>query len=1042
MGGLGAGALLLGPRADRARDPLRLYARLEVGIALAAAATPALVLAVRALYFALGGSEALGFAGGTAVRLALSVAVLGLPAFWMGGTLPAAVRAISGGPAGEDRERRGVGLLYGANTLGAVAGALVATFLALEHLGIRGTIWTAALLNLAVAAAAFGLAGKATGGADVREAAPPERPEPPGERAAPLGLVLTAAALAGFAFFVMELVWYRMLAPILGGTSYTFGLILAVALLGIGAGGLLYGARPRPTLAGFALTCALEAVALAVPFALGDRIALLALRWIDPAIEASGGAAGGGFAVLVVAWALVTAVVVLPAALVAGYQFPLLVGVLGRGRRAVGKGVGLAYGWNTAGAIAGSIGGGFGLLPLLTAPGTWRATVALLAALAFTAAAVASRRSDGGEPGRAGASATALGATVLLGVVGLALAAAPGPTAFWRHSGIGAGRFGEPPATANGTRAEIRAARADLLWEAEGLESSVALVGSAGYSFLVNGKSDGSALGDAGTQVMGGLIGSMLHPEPKTALVIGLGTGSTAGWLAEVPSIERVDVVELEPAILRVAEWCAPVNHDVLDHPKVEVIVGDGRELLLTTNQRWDVIFSEPSNPYRAGISSLFSQELYRAARARLADGGLFLQWLQGYEVDASVVRTAYATLGSVFDSVESWQTLSQDLLLVASAAPLVHDWERVERRAGEEPYRSALPRTWGVEGAAGFYSGFVGGPELARDLVTPATPIHTDDRPVIEFGFARNLGQTGGFEIEELARRAQELGIDRLGVDRPQLGDGREGEDGRWRLAEDARLARGAFFSDLPARPPGLPRAAHRARQAYLHGEWADVRASWERQGRLPRHRVDRVALARALAYTAEDGGEGSAAFERARELARALDATVPAESEALLALIELYDDNPRTAAFYLDSLFRRLRTDPWIQPDLLSVAFRMAIRLGEASPALAQELYAALEEPFAVGLADHERLATRLNLAAALPEPERGSGGEPACVEVFAELEPWVAWTDDMLSARVSCYTEADSPLLRRALRDLAAYRENATPEEAPTSEDVSAN
>ena len=1033
MGGLGAGALLLGPRADRSCDPLRLYARLEVGIALAAAATPLLVLAVRQLYFALGGSGALGFAGGTAVRLVLSTAVLGLPAFWMGGTLPAAVRALAGGAAGEDRERRGVGLLYGANTLGAVAGALGATFLAIEHLGLRWTIWTAALLNLAVAAVAFGLAGKAAGGALPREAAEPERPEAPRERAAPLGLVLAAAALAGFAFFVMELVWYRMLAPILGGTSYTFGLILAVALLGIGAGGLLYGAKPRPTLGGFALTCALEAVALAVPFALGDRIALLALGWIDPAIDAAGGVAGGGFALLVAAWTLVTAIVVLPAALVAGYQFPLLVGVLGSGRRAVGREVGLAYGWNTVGAIAGSIAGGFGLLPLLTAPGTWRTTVALLAALAFVAAAVASRRSDDGETGRSGASAAVLGAAVLLGVVGLALAAAPGPTAFWRHAGIGAGRFGEPPATANATRAEIRAARADLLWEEEGLESSVALVGSAGYSFLVNGKSDGSALGDAGTQVMGGLVGSMLHPRPRTALVIGLGTGSTAGWLAEVPSIERVDVVELEPAILRVAAWCAPVNHDVLDHPKVEVIVGDGRELLLTTDRRWDVIFSEPSNPYRAGISSLFSQELYRAARARLEDGGIFLQWLQGYEVDAPVVRTAYATLGSVFGSVESWQTLSQDLLLVASADPLVHDWERVERRAGEEPYRSALARTWGVDGAAGFYSGFVGGPGLARDLVTAATPIHTDDHPVIEFGFARNLGRTGGFEIEELARRARELGVDRPGFGGES---GREDEDRRWRLAEDARLARGAFFSDLPARPPGLARAAHRARQAYLHGEWSDVRASWERLRRPPRHRVDRVALARALAY-ADGGSDGGR--ERARELARALDATVPAESEALLALVELYDDNPRTAAFYLDSLFRRLRTDPWIQPDLLSVAFRMAIRLGEASPAMAEELYAALGEPFAVGLADQERLATRLNLAAALPEPERGSGGEPACVEVFAELEPWVPWTDDMLSARVSCYTEADSPLLRRALRDLAAYRENATAEEAPTPEEA---
>jgi hypothetical protein len=188
--------------------------------------------------------------------------------------------------------------------------------------------------------------------------------------------------------------------------------------------------------------------------------------------------------------------------------------------------------------------------------------------------------------------------------------------------------------------------------------------------------------------------------------------------------------------------------------------------LLLTTGERWDVIFSEPSNPYRAGISSLFSRDFYLAARERLNEGGIFLQWLQGYEVDRSVVSTAYATLGSVFGAVESWQTLSQDLLLVATTEPIAHDWERVAERAGAEPYRSALARAWGVEGPDGFYAGFVGGPELAAELVTEAgagrAPINTDDHPVIEFGFARNLGRSGGFEIEDLARRAREIGADR----------------------------------------------------------------------------------------------------------------------------------------------------------------------------------------------------------------------------------------------------------------------------------------
>src|SRR5262249_28442526 len=160
--------------------------------------------------------------------------------------------------------------------------------------------------------------------------------------------------------------------------------------------------------------------------------------------------------------------------------------------------------------------------------------------------------------------------------------------------------------------------RNGLLWEADGLESSVALVLGGDVGLLVNGKSDGSAVNDSPTQVMSGLIGAAIHPLPRRALVIGLGTGSTAGWLAQVPSIDRVDVVEIEPVIGRVARFLAPVNQNVLDNPKVHVFYGDAREVLLASKERYDVIFSEPSNPYRAGIASLFSREYYEAVKGRL----------------------------------------------------------------------------------------------------------------------------------------------------------------------------------------------------------------------------------------------------------------------------------------------------------------------------------------------------------------------------------------------------------------------------------------
>ena len=998
MGGLGLGSLLLGPRADRARSPLGLYARLEIGIAVGAALSPLLVAAIRWLYLEVGGTQRLGLAGGTVLRLLLAALVLGGPAFLMGGTLPAAVRAIT---RAADAGRRGVGLLYAANTLGAVAGTLVTTFVAIEHLGIARTLWVAALLNLLIAISARALARSAP----EPEAAPAGPLEAPREvpleidlpaSPASLPVALAAAGTTGFVFFLMELVWYRMLGPILGGTSYTFGLILAVALLGIGAGGLVYGLgseRVRPSLIGFAATCALEALALVVPFALGDRLALLALH-----LQGLGAAGFGG---LVLGWSAVTAIVVLPAALVAGYQFPLLVAILGAGQRRVGREVGLAYAWNTAGAILGSIAGGFGLLPLLSAPGAWRASAALLVVLAVAAAAFAGVR-EGARP-------AAVGGVALLAIVGLLLAAAPGPSAFWRHSGIGAGRVRSEPETPNELRTAIREHKADLAWEEDGRESGVALVRSAGYAFIVNGKSDGAALGDAGTQIMGGLVGAMLHPRPERALVIGLGTGSTAGWLADVPTMERVDAVELEPAIRRVARDCAPVNRGVLDHPKVTVVLGDGREVLLTTDRRYDVIFSEPSNPYRAGISSLYTREFYEAARQRLRPGGLFLQWLQGYEVDASVVRTAYATLVAVFPAVESWQTLTGDLLLVASAEPLAHDLGRVRRRAGQEPYRSALARAWGVAGAEGFYAGFLAEPAFARAMAEAAGgALNTDDHPVIEFGFVRNLGRSGLFDIEQIARLARERGEHRPRFRGPA-------PDG-WRV-DDARLARGALFGEVPGLPQDADDALEkrrRLRRLYVANDWSSLREEWTGEEPAPVHRVDLLAWAEALA----EGGD-----DRAAEAAGRLWEVSPGEAEAVLALLESRRGNDQTAGWYLGSLFRRLRTEPWVQPGLLSSSLRLAMRLGRRHHELAAELFAELAEPFAVALADEERILTRLQLAGSLDRKD-------ACVEAFADLEPWVAWDEATLSARVGCYTAADHPLLTRARRELAEWRSRQPP------------
>ncbi|MEE8587393.1 MAG: spermidine synthase, partial [Acidobacteriota bacterium] len=963
---------------------------------LAAAASPFLILFVQEAYIALGGTSSLGLAMGTLVRLLLSALVLGLPTFLMGGTLPAVARAVE---RSSDLSRRYAALLYGSNTLGAVAGALLTTFFSIEFLGVRKAIWAACALNLFVALAARALARQSPG-KKAGKPAPPQAQSAAVEDSLPAaesvrggkglrGFVLGAAALAGFAFLLMELVWYRMLAPILGGTSYTFGLILAVALLGVGLGGLLYAAGPqrrRPTLITFAATCSLEAFFLALPYALGDRVAFFAsvLRPLGDA----------GFGALVFGWTLVTGLVVLPAAIVAGYQFSLLVALLGVGERRVGRDVGLTYAWNAAGAIVGSIAGGFGLIPLLSAPGAWKCVALLLISLGGLSVGLAMRSK---------APLRSIRAPLAIGMMSLLLCTAQGPTAVWRHSSIGAGRLKSSFDGPNDFKNALQERRRSIIWEVDGVESSVALESLAQYIFLLNGKADGSAVRDAPNFVMSGLIGAVLHPDPKRVLVIGLGTGSSAGWLAQVPSVERVDVVEIEPAIEYVARLCSPVNHNVLSHPKVNLVIGDGREFLLTTSNRYDLIFSQPSNPYRAGISSLFSQEFYQAAAQRLAQGGIFLQWLQGYEVDGQVVRTAYATLGSVFPAVESWQVHLSDLLLLAGRQPLLHDLERVRSRVGQEPVRSALDWVWGVEGAEGFYTGYLASPAFAAAVRDQAGGrLNTDDHPVIEFGFARSLGRKGLFDLSSLRALARARG-----EDRPVT----RGVELDWKTVQELRTARRTAWG-RPPRDPNSGEAGFdsrvRARQAYAGGDLGQARLHWSSQEQQPKCPLDAALVAESWA----DAGDA-----RTPDYVELLGERRPVDADAILARWHRRQGRREEATRHLLDAFRAFRKNPWPFPALMARTLFLARDIAREDPALGLKLFEALADPFAVRLLEEIRLRVRLAIAGTVDFAG-------LCVEALAPFEPHVPWEKRFLAGRRSCYRHSGHPLERQALEDLKSF------------------
>jgi len=1003
MAGLGVGGIILGRKADKVGSPLRLYGLLELAIALLAAASPLMVMAARSVYLGLGGSSVMGGVGSTGMRLLLAVLVLGAPTFLMGGTLPAAVRAVE---RSHDKARRRMGLLYAANTLGAVAGATWANFVSLEALGMRASLWTAAALNLGVALLAITLARRqAAQPAVADEPALASRKPSPFDVPAPVRLVLIAAGLVGFAFLLMELVWYRMLAPLLGGSTYSFGLILAVALLGIGLGGLAYGFGPRPrrpTLFLFAATCAIEAALLVLPFALGDQLVMFAIL-IRPVGEV-------GFAALVGSWALLCGIVVFPAALVSGYQFPLLVALLGSGREDVGRQVGLAYAWNTAGAILGALAGGFGLLPLLTAPRCWQLVAAVLVLLALAALVPAWHQLP---TGRRNARGWAMSAAVPMAVslVAVLLLSAPGPSAAWRHTPVGAGRVRPDLSNANARTDWLHGVRRGIAWEAEGVESSIALDRASGYALLVHGKSDGHAIMDAPTTVMLGLVPALAHPAPKRSMVIGLGTGTTAGWLAAVPGMEHVDAVELEATVLDVARACDLVNLGVMDDPKVRVLVNDAREVLLTSPERYDLVSSEPSNPYRAGVGSLFTREFYQAVSDRLTDQGVLAQWVQGYEIDAGTFRTVVATLGEVFPHVEVWETgYNTDLLLLASKQPLVWDLPALEARLATEPYATALLRIWGVAGAPGLFSGFVANADQMAALATAEQGrLNTDDRTFIEFDFARNVGRVRTNLVAQLKALARVRGQNRPSV----LGSI------DWSLV-DENLAQRAMARHI--QPPLLGGAPDRqlrgqARRAFVDGDEAGALDLWSQQEQGPLGPGDLAMVAGGLVAS------GASYDLVAPHLAR-LAQYQPVESLRLKGLHQLQAGDVSAAAATVLEALVLMRSNAWLWPKSGERTLALARAIGRAQPSQGSVLAQGLSEPFAMHFLDEARLRARVALLPEVVDPQ-------ACLGAYLEFEPWVPWTETHLVGREACYRAAGHELAGVASEDLELLLSNQPPD-----------
>ncbi len=710
MGGLAAGAAVAGRYIARVRRPILVYGVLEAGIALSALAVPLLLAGARALYtLALGdqpGPPDAATIGQPVFYLVVAFLVLALPTGFMGATLPLLTRhAITTDKQIGPR----VALLYAVNTAGAVFGTIAAGFLLLPALGLAGTVWVGVAVNAAVFAIAALLAKRAPAIVPAGDAVETSTAKPRGffdSCIAPFlagdrpfaerldvvfrmqpGWILPLVLVSGANAFLYEILWTRMLTHIMGGSIYAFATMLAAFLTGIALGGGLAG-RFASDRQRAALMFAMAQIAIAV-------LSMGVYTWMGPLIPATK---------TTQVLAVYAVSVMLPATIFIGATFPLAVRILARDEREASAGTARVYTWNTVGAIVGAILAGFFLIPGLGFEGAIRFAVSVNLALAiWTIAFVAA-------PKRVYTSAAA--AVFLLTLL---IYHPARPQAVVASTGFVLSYNTEP----------------EELFYSVGRSSTVMLLGEGAYYYLrTNGLPEASIAVRGSPPVQDPekwltALPVAARPDTESMLVIGFGGGVALEGVP--PSVQTIDAIELEPDVIeanRVLQ--GKRNRDPLADPRVNIVINDARNALRLTNKTYDVIVSQPSHPWTAGASHLFTREFVAAAKGHLNEGGVFVQWMNSEFVDEPLLRTLAATLLAEFPHVRLYHPASQVLMFLASEELL--DVELQAARSGQ-PFTANIMHysRMGMNGVEDLVAALTMDQEGIEAFAADA-PISTDD--------------------------------------------------------------------------------------------------------------------------------------------------------------------------------------------------------------------------------------------------------------------------------------------------------------------------
>jgi spermidine synthase len=779
MGGLALGSAWAGKLAARIRRPLRVYGYLEIGIALYALAVPLLFRWIDSIYALVWEQFHPGFYAFSLWRFVLSCVVLLVPTTLMGATLPVLSAALLRSPS---HTQTSVTRLYTCNLLGAILGTLAAGFLLLPNYGVRLTIFTAAALNFLIGVASIIIDRRDTSGAGAYESDASESAKQSEaaatidereiehdastiEQAASTDAVsletdasgkfwLLCAAVSGFVTISTQVAWTRVLTMVIGSSTYAFSIVVALFLMGLAGGAYLVAAKK--------MTGNLRRTILNVEVATAILLFLsITITNMMPGLLINMGTryqvnSWGGLLSLQV---LMASLLVLFPALLMGMVMPLVLvwaseATAGTAVRRVGR----SYAVNTLGAIAGAFTTGFILIPKAGA----RFTILFAATLCLILAGFAykPRRRDVDVDVR---RSLAAGATFALIITMFAIAPR------MNLSDLSKGAYdllvrirANPQFSEGATEGRTYGPETNkLLMYEEGPTATVSVREDWGVkSMAINGRTNASDSADMPTQIILGQLPMLLAPHTDTALIVGYGSGVSVGAMLQ-SNVQKLECVELEPEVIKAGSLFDHVNNRPLADPRTRLIIDDARTYLRVNPVQYDVIVSEPSHPWVPGVANLFTQQFFELGRSRLKDEGVFVQWLQIYQLSNASLRSVLATYKSVFPHVMVFRvggaTQGKDLILAGSRAPLTLD--RLHERMSDSRAAAELGRIQ-IKSEADLLAWYICDETQLGPAVDGAV-INTDDNMHIENRAPREaflpLMEANATWIEALARQSRE---------------------------------------------------------------------------------------------------------------------------------------------------------------------------------------------------------------------------------------------------------------------------------------------